>query len=230
VQTVVDDYTRPASRRMVTADLRALYPRDTEGQVVLRPLTRKRTASQYERARLAAGALAARVHAARRAERLGSRPRPYAVAVPAASRSHPRPFHTGPKGGRLLERETGVDTVEQTRQTLEAAAVQVAATLQDSRRARARSPPRRRPRRRKPSSPASRTHRAGPQEESHEHPGRTPQPRRSPRPRGPPGDRRGALHAVCRDHSSTAGAPFSGGAGMCVFGCELCGMDWMIGE
>ncbi|MEU6688290.1 hypothetical protein [Streptomyces sp. NPDC046832] len=42
VQTVVDDCTRPASRRMMTADLRALYPRDTEDQAVLRLLTRKR--------------------------------------------------------------------------------------------------------------------------------------------------------------------------------------------
>ncbi len=137
VQAVVDDYTRPVGRgQMMTADLRALYPRDTEDQAVLRPLTRKRTAPQYERARLAADALAARVHAARRAERLGSRRRPYVVAVPAASRSHPRPLRTGPKDGRLLEPETGVATVEQTRQTLEAAAAQVAATLQDSQRAR----------------------------------------------------------------------------------------------
>ncbi|MFJ5779937.1 MobF family relaxase [Streptomyces sp. NPDC093094] len=140
VQTVVDDYTRPVGRgRMMTADLRALYPRDTEDQAVLRPLTRKRSASPYERARLAAGALAARVRAARRAERLGSRPRPYAVAMPASSRSsHPRPFHTGRKAGLLVEPEPGVDvdTVEQTRQTLEAAAAQVAATIQDSRRAR----------------------------------------------------------------------------------------------
>ncbi|MFF8281005.1 MobF family relaxase [Streptomyces lateritius] len=136
VQAAVDDYTRPASRRMMTADLRALYPRDTEDQAVLRALTRKRTATPYERARLAADALAARVHAVRRAERLGSRTRPYAVAVPAASRPHPRPFRTGRKDGHLLEPETGVNTVEQTRQTLEAAAAQVAATLQDSRRAR----------------------------------------------------------------------------------------------
>ncbi|NEA87121.1 relaxase domain-containing protein [Streptomyces sp. SID9913] len=136
VQTVVDDYTRPASRRMMTADLRALYPRDTEDQAVLRPLTRKRTAPPYERARLAADALAARVHAVRRAERLRSRTRPRTVAVPAASRSHPRPFRTGPKNGRLLEPETGVDTVERTRQTLEAAAAQVAAMLQDGRQAR----------------------------------------------------------------------------------------------
>ncbi len=138
VQAVVDDYTRPASRRMMTADLRALYPRDTEDQAVLRPLTRSRTGPPYERARLAADALAARVRAARRAERLGSCPRPYTVAVPAASRSHPRPFRDGRKDGRLLEAESGVDVdaVEQTRQTLEAAAAQVAATIQDSRRAR----------------------------------------------------------------------------------------------
>ncbi|MEU3400643.1 MobF family relaxase [Streptomyces filamentosus] len=138
VQEAVDDYTRPVGRgRRMTADLRALYPRDTEDQAVLRPLTRKRAAAQYERARLAADALAARVRAARRAERLGFRPRPYAVAVPAASRpSHLRPFRDGRKDGRVLEPETGVDAVERTRQTLEAAAARVAATLQDSRRAR----------------------------------------------------------------------------------------------
>ncbi|MFF7987026.1 MobF family relaxase [Streptomyces sp. NPDC007901] len=137
VQAVVDDYVRPVGRgRMMTADLRALYPRDTEDQAALRPLTRNRTAAPYERARLAAGALAARVRAARRAERLGSSPRPYAVAVPAASRSHPRPFRSGRKDGRLLEPETGVDTVEQTRRTFEAA-VQLAARLQDGKRERA---------------------------------------------------------------------------------------------
>ncbi|CAM5725208.1 MULTISPECIES: MobF family relaxase [Streptomyces] len=133
VQTVVDDYTRPAGRRMMTVDLRALYPRDTEDQAVLRPLTRKRSAPPYERARLAVGALAARVHAARRAERLSSRTRPRAVAVPAASRSHPRQFHSDREAGRVLEQETGVDTVEQTRRTLEAAA----AKLQDGIRERA---------------------------------------------------------------------------------------------
>ncbi|MFB7186485.1 hypothetical protein ACFC0C_21540 [Streptomyces sp. NPDC056178] len=66
VQTVIDNYTRPAGRRMMTADLRALYPRETEDQAVLRPLTRKRTALPYERARLAAGALTTRVHGAPR--------------------------------------------------------------------------------------------------------------------------------------------------------------------
>ncbi len=137
VQAAVDDYTRPVGRgRRMTADLRVLYSRDTEDQAVLRPLTRRRTATQYERARIAAGALAARVRAVRRAERLGSRPRPYTVTVPAASRSRPRPFRDGRKDGRLPEPETGIDTVEQTRQTLEAAAAQVAATLQDSQRAR----------------------------------------------------------------------------------------------
>ncbi|MFG2676874.1 MobF family relaxase [Streptomyces sp. NPDC048445] len=136
VQMAVDDYTRPVGRgRMMTADLSALYPNDTDDQAVLRPLTRKRTAPPYERARLAAGALAARVNAARRAERLGSRSRPYGVAVPAASRSHPRPFPTGAKAGRPLEPETGIDTVERSRQTIEAAA-QLAATIQDGKRAR----------------------------------------------------------------------------------------------
>lgn len=137
VQTAVDDYTRPAGRYRMTADLRALYPRDTDDRAVLRPLTRKRTAPPYERARLAAGALAARVNAARRAERLGSRTRPRTVAVPATSSSHLRPFRTGRQDGRLLEPETGIDTVEQTRQTMEAAAAKVAATIQDSKRARA---------------------------------------------------------------------------------------------
>jgi hypothetical protein len=36
-QIVVDDCTRPVGRRMITADLRALYPRDAEDQAVLRP-------------------------------------------------------------------------------------------------------------------------------------------------------------------------------------------------
>jgi hypothetical protein len=122
VQTVVDDYTRPVGRgRRMTADLRALYPRDTEDQAVLRPLTRNRSAPLYERARLAAGALTARVHAARRADRLGSRTRPRTVAVPSASRSRPRPFHSDRKAGRVPEQTTDVDTVEQTRRTLKAA-------------------------------------------------------------------------------------------------------------
>ncbi|MEV6962793.1 hypothetical protein AB0M97_27225 [Streptomyces sp. NPDC051207] len=95
-----------------------------------------RSASPYERARLTADALRVRVHAVRRAERLGSRTRPRTVSVPAASRSHPRPFHSGPEDGRLLEPGTGVDTVERTRRTFEAAA-RLAAKLQDGKRERA---------------------------------------------------------------------------------------------
>ncbi len=67
VQAAVDGYTRPASRRMMTADLRALYPHDIGDQAVLRALTRRRAASPYERAHLAAAVLTARVHALRRA-------------------------------------------------------------------------------------------------------------------------------------------------------------------
>ncbi|GAA3386803.1 hypothetical protein GCM10017752_00210 [Streptomyces roseoviridis] len=49
VQAALDNCTRPVGHgRRTTADLRALYPRDTEDQAVLRPLARKRTAPQYE--------------------------------------------------------------------------------------------------------------------------------------------------------------------------------------
>ncbi|WP_327379028.1 relaxase domain-containing protein (plasmid) [Streptomyces sp. NBC_01216] len=111
VQTVVDDYTRPVGRgRKMTADLHALYPRDTDDQAVLRPLIRKRTAPLYARARLAAGALNARVYELRRADRLDSR--------------------TGRKAGHALEQETDVAALEQTRATIEAVA-KMAAKLQD---------------------------------------------------------------------------------------------------
>ncbi|MGR8012268.1 MobF family relaxase [Streptomyces hypolithicus] len=142
VQTAVDDYTRPVGRgRMMTADLRALYPRDTEDQAVLRPLTRKRNAPLYERARLAAGALTARVHAVRRSDRLGSRARPHTVAVPGASRSRPHPSRTDRKAGRGQEQKQGTDVaaLEQTRRTIEAAA-KMAAKLQDGIRERAVAP------------------------------------------------------------------------------------------
>ncbi|MFF3126022.1 hypothetical protein ACFVRD_27690 [Streptomyces sp. NPDC057908] len=129
---------------MMTADLRALYPRDTEDQAVLRPLTRKRTASLYERARLAVRAGPPRcrcaegpVHAVRRADRLGSRTRLHAVAVPAAPRSRPRPTRTDRKAGRVPEQATDVSAVEQTRRTFEAAAAKMAAKLQDGVRDRA---------------------------------------------------------------------------------------------
>ncbi|MFF3967944.1 MobF family relaxase [Streptomyces griseorubiginosus] len=132
VQAVVDDCTRPVGRgRMMTADLRALYLRDTEDQAVLRPLTRKRTAPPYERARLAAGALRARVHAVRRADRLGSRSRPHAVAVPAAPRSRLRPTRPDRKAGRVLEQATDVAAMDQTRATFEVAAAKMAAKLTD---------------------------------------------------------------------------------------------------
>ncbi|MER7810372.1 MobF family relaxase [Streptomyces sp900116325] len=136
VQAAIDDYTRPAGRRMMTADLRALYPHDTEDQAVLRPLTRNRSAPPYERARLAVGALTARVHAVRRADRLSSRARPHTVAVPAAPPSRLRPDHADRKSGRDQEQATDVATVEQTRRVFEAAA-KMAAKLQDGARDRA---------------------------------------------------------------------------------------------
>ncbi|MFD3779773.1 MobF family relaxase [Streptomyces sp. NPDC058612] len=169
VQTVVDDYTRPVGRgRMMTADLRALYPRDTDDQAVLRPLTRKRTAPLYERARLAAGALAARVHAVRRSDRLGSRARPHTVAVSGASRSRPRPSRPDRKAGRGQEQGTDVAALEQTRATIEAAA-KMAAKLQAGvrERAAARGPA---PQPAPAASPPSHTQQPGMQQT----PGRTP--------------------------------------------------------
>ncbi|MER7828229.1 MobF family relaxase [Streptomyces sp. NPDC096097] len=129
VQAAIDGYTRPASRRMLTADLRALYPHDTGDQDVLRALTRKRSATPYERARLAAVALTARVHALRRADRLSSRTRPRTMTVPTAP--SPRPsLRPGRRAGRDLEPMTDVAAVELTSPTLEAAAAEMAARLQ----------------------------------------------------------------------------------------------------
>lgn len=88
VRTVVDHYTLPVGRRTMTADLRALYPREIDDQAVLRPLTRSRSVSPYERARLAAGVLTARVHAVRRSHRLGF--------PPAAHRRRARRPDVGP--------------------------------------------------------------------------------------------------------------------------------------
>lgn len=122
---------------MMTADLRALYPRDTEDHAVLRPLTRKRTAPPYERARLAADALRVRAQAVRRADRLGSRSRSHTVAVPAAPRSRPRPTRTDRKAGRVPEQATDVAAMDQTRRTFEAAAAKMAAKLTDGVRDRA---------------------------------------------------------------------------------------------
>ncbi|MGZ2362371.1 relaxase domain-containing protein [Streptomyces sp. 372A] len=132
VQTVLDDFTRPVGRGLaMTADLHALYPRDTDDQAVLRPLTRNRTLPLYARARLAAGALSARVQAVRRSERLGSRARPHIVAVPGALRSGPRLSRTDRKPGRAQEQqETDVAALEQTRSTIETVAL-MAVSLQD---------------------------------------------------------------------------------------------------
>ncbi|MFF5090914.1 hypothetical protein [Streptomyces niveus] len=58
VQKIVDHYTRPVGRWMMTADLHALGTKD---QAVLRPPAGDRSASPYERARLAATALTARI-------------------------------------------------------------------------------------------------------------------------------------------------------------------------
>ncbi|WP_445270431.1 MobF family relaxase [Streptomyces sp. DSM 41634] len=131
VREAIDHYTRPVGRgRMMTADLRALYPHDTEDQAVLRPLTRNRSATPYQRARLAADALTARAHAARRAERLHSRTRPRTVAVPTTPRPNLRPGRAERRASRDLEPTTDVAAVEQTSRTLEAAAAEMAARLQ----------------------------------------------------------------------------------------------------
>lgn len=122
VQTVVDDYSRPASRRMMTADLRALYPDDIEDQAVVRLLTRKRSASPYERVRIAGAALRVRVHAARRADRLGSRTMPHTVAVPTPRvLARGRPVRSG-KADRSPEQATDLTVVDQTGAMFEAVA------------------------------------------------------------------------------------------------------------
>ncbi|MDJ0385263.1 MobF family relaxase [Streptomyces sp. G-G2] len=169
VQTVVDDYTRPVGRGWkMTADLHALYPRDTDDQAVLRPLTRKRTAPRYARARLAAAALAARVQAVRRAERLGSRTRPHSVAVPGTSRCGLRLSRPDRKAGPAQEQQQGTDiaALEQTRATIEAVA-KMAAKLKDGVRRRAVAPG---PAPRPAPSPPSHTQQPGVQQT----PGRTP--------------------------------------------------------
>ncbi|MGW1736719.1 MobF family relaxase [Streptomyces sp. NPDC001999] len=121
VQATVDGYTRPIGRSM-TADLRALYPRETEDQAVVRPLTRARSKSRYERARLAAGVLTTGVRAERRSRRLDSRPLPHSVAVPASPTPRLRPHRADRKAGRDQEQATDVATLDQTRRVLEAAA------------------------------------------------------------------------------------------------------------
>ncbi len=110
---------------MMTADLRAFHPQDTEDQAVLRPLARARSMSRYERARIAARALTTRV----RADRLNSRSLPHTADAPA----DPRPSLPG-RAGRTYDRDrepaTVVAAVDQSRRTLEAAAAEMAARLQ----------------------------------------------------------------------------------------------------
>ena len=144
VQTAVDDYTRPASQTMMTADLRALYPNDIEDQAVIRPLTRARSASRYDKARLAAGALTARVNVVRRSHRLGSRSLPHAVAVPAGPPPRSRRDRGEARAGRAVleavrdqEQMTDVAAVEASRRVIEAAAAKMAAKLHDGMRERA---------------------------------------------------------------------------------------------
>lgn len=97
---------------------------------------RQRLALRAEGARLAADALRTRIHAVRRADRLGSRSRPHTVAVPAASRSRLRSPRTDRKAGRVPEQATDVAAMDQTRATFEAAA-KIAAKLTDGVRDRA---------------------------------------------------------------------------------------------
>ncbi|QPI62322.1 relaxase domain-containing protein [Streptomyces malaysiensis subsp. malaysiensis] len=128
VQAAIDGYTRPIGR-MMTADLRALYPRDTEDQAVVRPLTRARAKSPYERARLAAGALTARVHAVRRSRRLNSRSLPHAVApvgpLPRSrlDRSEARAARAAKRVGPALD--TDVATVEETQRVIQTMAAKI---------------------------------------------------------------------------------------------------------
>ncbi|WP_333745985.1 MobF family relaxase [Streptomyces sp. IBSBF 2950] len=144
VQTAIDDYTRPASQTMMTADLRALYPNDIEDQAVIRPLTRARSASRYDKARLAAGALTARANAVRRSHRLNSRFLPHTVAVPAGppprsrrDRGEARAGRAVQRVGRGQEQMTDVAAVEESSRVIEAAAARMAAKLQDGIRDRA---------------------------------------------------------------------------------------------
>ncbi|MFJ5900855.1 hypothetical protein ACIQFZ_36830 [Streptomyces sp. NPDC093064] len=111
----------------------------------------------------------------RRSDRLDSRSRPYTVAVPAVPGPRPRPSRTERKASRGQEQTTDVATVEQTRRTFEAAATKMAAKLQDGIRDRAVAHgPRPQPAPATAPPPhAPSTRRAGPQEESRGHTGRT---------------------------------------------------------
>jgi hypothetical protein len=144
VQLAVDGYTRPVGRgRAMTADLRSLYPGETDDQAVVRPLTRNRTVSRYERARLASAALTARVRAERRSRRLTSRSLPPA-ATPAGPPPRPgldRRQARANRGGRqpvrpLEDQATDLSALEDSRRLIDAAA-----RLQDGIRERAAGGP-----------------------------------------------------------------------------------------
>ncbi|MGW7594266.1 MobF family relaxase, partial [Streptomyces rubiginosohelvolus] len=128
VQAAIDGYTRPIGR-MMTADLHALYPHHTEDQAVVRPLTRARAKSPYERARLASGALTARVHAIRRSRRLNSRFLPHTVApvgpLPRSrlDRSEARAARPAKRAGPVLD--TDVATVEETQRVIQTMAAKI---------------------------------------------------------------------------------------------------------
>lgn len=135
--TVIDGYIRLIGRAM-TADLRALYPHEIEDQAVVRSPTRARSASHYERARLAAGALTACVPAVRRLCRLGSRSLPHTGAVPAGppprSRRDRRDARAERSARREQEQTTDVATVEETRRAIEAMAAKPPGRHQGTRR------------------------------------------------------------------------------------------------
>ncbi|MFJ4060885.1 MobF family relaxase [Streptomyces albogriseolus] len=195
VQTVVDDYTRPAGRP--SDDDRQPVPARHRGPGRAAPLTRRRTAAPYGRARLAADALKVRAQAVRRADRLSFRTRPPTVAVPPprgrirgrfTPAGRPAAFRNRRPTSTRLSRPAAPSPRPPSPGSRKAPESVPSPTAPDH------SPPQRRPRRRTPSNPAPSTHRAGRQEESREHPGRTAQPRSSPRkrPRGPREDGRRA--------------------------------------
>lgn len=135
VQTAVDDYTRPASRRIMTADLRPVSPRhrgpgraasadpQADRPAVRAGPPRRRRAQGQGPGRASRGPSRLPHPAAHR--RRARRPQVAPAAVPH------RPEERPPPGA-----ETGVDTVEKTCRTFEAAA-RLAAKLQDGRRERA---------------------------------------------------------------------------------------------
>jgi conjugative relaxase-like TrwC/TraI family protein len=127
VQAAIGGYTRPVGRgRLMTADLSALYPRETGDQAAARPLTRARSRPRYDRARLASAALTARVQAERRSRRLNSRSLPPTVTPagppPRSGLDRGRAAGAGRETGQLLEQETDLAALEDSQHLIEAAA------------------------------------------------------------------------------------------------------------